>query len=198
MKLWIRKIFVVLVAIMTLGLYIPPTDVEMDASEKKEVSSKEDQNGLNFSTEEAVEHGAVESSETPDDYVHTITAQAKDQMISKMGPRILNKVEDEFEKDIFPKVEYALEMIVSDAGEEEIPYYEITEESRAGYGEKIFTIYDARTKEEVARFDVRRDNRPGEGFWFNFHYHLNEDQFEEHHDIGEIYWDKNTPPKWMS
>ncbi|MCP3028963.1 YpjP family protein [Halobacillus sp. A5] len=196
MKLWFRKIFVVFVAIMTLGMYIPPTDIEMDASEKKEVSSKED-TGLNFADEEAAEPGEPEGLSS-EDYIHSLTAQAKDRMISKMGPRIIDKVEADFEHDILPKMEEVIDDIVSDSGTEEVSYYEITEQVTSGYGEKVFTIIDARTKEEVARFDVRRDNRPGDGYWFNFHYHLSEDQFEEHHPLGEIYWDKNTPPKWMS
>ncbi|WP_101846246.1 YpjP family protein [Halobacillus sp. Marseille-P3879] len=202
MKLWFRKIFVVLIAIMTLGLYIPPASIELDASEKKELSSKEDTGDLKFSAEEAGDpepDGEFSLSENfEDDYVHNITEKAKEQMVSKMGPRIINKVEADFERDILPKMTAVIDEILSEAGEEKVPYYEITEELTPGYGEKIFTLYDARTKEEIARFDVRRDNRPGEGYWFNFHYHLSEDQFESHHSLGEIYWDKNTPPKWMS
>ncbi|WP_173917227.1 YpjP family protein [Halobacillus sp. Marseille-Q1614] len=198
MNLWMRKVFVVLVTIMTLGLYIPPAYVEMEAADKKEVTEREDSVSLEDAEPAELE---METSAVPDDYLHTITEQAKVQMITKMGPRIADKVEDDVEKEILPKMEKVIKAIVTERGEkgeEEVPYYEITEELNRGYGEKIFTILDGRTKEEIARFDVRRDNRPGEGYWFNFHYHLSEDEFEEHHVLGEVYWDKNTPPKWMS
>ncbi|WP_082234949.1 YpjP family protein [Halobacillus massiliensis] len=193
MNLWMRKIFVVLVAIMTLGLYIPPTYVEMDAAEKKPITEKENNVPL---PDVVPSEPDFETAE--EDYLHSITEQAKARMITKMGPKIANKVENDVEKEILPKIEEVIEEIIKERGEEEVPYFEITEELTPGYGEKIFTILDGRTKDELARFDVGRVNRPGEGYWFNFHYHLSDDQFEEHHSIGEVYWDKNTPPKWMS
>ncbi|MFC7063873.1 YpjP family protein [Halobacillus seohaensis] len=205
MKLWIRKIFVVFIAIMTLGMYIPPNYLETDAAENKEVSSKEGSKPVTLSnTEDAAPTETIEASlphedfQSNDSFKQTITEQAKDQMVTKMGPRIIEKVEDDFQTDILPKMEEVIETLLAEAGEEKAPYYEITEQMTSGYGEKIFNMYDYRTKQEVARFDVRRDNRPGEGYWFNFHYHLSKDNFEKHHMIGEIYWDKNTPPKWMS
>src|SRR5690625_2926285 len=99
---------------------------------------------------------------------------------------------------ILPTMEEALQHILTDIGEEDATYIGITEQLSTGYGEKIFHVYDYRTKNDIARFHVRRDNRPLEGYWFNFHYHLYDDNFEKHYEIGEIYWDKNIPPKWMS
>lgn len=95
--------------------------------------------------------------------------------------------------EILPKIEEVVTDLLVNAGDEEVPYLEITEEPTAGYGEKIFNVYNQRTKEEIARFHVRRDKRPGEGYWFNFHYHLKDDQFVKHHQIGEVFWEKNTP-----
>ncbi|MFC7322908.1 YpjP family protein [Halobacillus campisalis] len=206
MNLWIRKVFVVLITIMTLGIYIPPAYAEMETAENKEVASKDHADHVDLENDDAHKTDVVDEEVSPFEepvfsteyYVHTITEQAKGQMVTKMGPKIIDKVEADFERDILPKVEEVIADIISEAGEEDVPYYEVTEELTPGYGEKIFTVLDGRTKEEIARFDVRRDIRPGEGYWFNFHYHLNEDSFEEHHSIGEIYWDKNTPPKWMS
>lgn len=209
MKPWFRKIFVVFVAILTLGLYIPPTHIDVEAANKNGVVSPErdldedliqsksdtmsDPIDINFADETTeMDSGSTE------DYISSMTEQAKEQTFSKLGPRIIEKVEVDFEKDILPAIEGVVQTILAEAGENEVPYYSITEEPTAGYGEQIFSLYDERTSQELARFHVRRDKRPGEGYWFNFHYHLSQDGFEEHHPIGEIYWDKNTPPKWMS
>lgn len=203
MKLWGRRIFVVLVSVLTLGMYIPPTYVHTDAAENKEVAKQDDANTFTTPSDELVdddpeEDESVPESDSTEDHVKVIIDQAKAQTVTKMGPRIIEKVDADMTNDILPKIEEVVEMIVVEAGDEEVPYYEISEESTPGYGEKIFNLYNHKTKEEIARFHVRRDKRPGEGYWFNFHYHLNQDDFVKHHSIGEIYWEKNTPPKWMS
>lgn len=79
-----------------------------------------------------------------------------------------------------------------------VKYIEIVENTNPGYGEKIFDLYDMRDGKALAKFHVRRENRPLDGYWFNFHYHEQLDNYETHHTIGEVYWSKNTPPKWMS
>ena len=63
---------------------------------------------------------------------------------------------------------------------------------------KIFHVYNRLTGEDLLRFHVRRDHPPQDGYWFNFHYHTAEDGFQSHHELGSIYWDRNTPPDWMS
>ncbi|WP_099159127.1 YpjP family protein [Virgibacillus ndiopensis] len=203
MKLWMRKVTVVLVTIMTLGIYVPPIHLNTDAEDNKEaVSPKEDVNEdfltttLDISREET--DSEPENDEEELDYVNTITEKAKEQTITKLGPRIVSQVDDDFTTEILPNIEEVVTMILAGADEEDLSYYGITESPADGFGERIFNIYDLRTNEDLARFHVRRDNRPQEGYWFNFHYHLNNDDFEEHHEIGEIYWDKNIPPKWMA
>lgn len=207
MKPWFRKIFVGFVAILTLGLYIPPTQLDTEAADKNEIVSPERNEDSDSSTETTpdliditIEEEAQKDEEPPsaEFYISTITEQAKEQTVSKLGPRIIEKVEVDFEKDILPSIEGVVQSILAQASDDEVPYYSISEEPSAGYGEQIFSMYDERSDQELARFHVRRDKRPGEGYWFNFHYHLSQDGFEEHHPIGEIYWDKNTPPKWMS
>ncbi|SDJ82965.1 YpjP family protein [Sediminibacillus albus] len=205
MKLWMKKISVILITFMTLGMYIPPTYLDAIAAEKDEIVSSK----TGLPEEAAVSFLDVNESEpakdeidhahaSSDALIEMMTDQAREQTVVKLGPKIYNQVEDEFATNILPTMEIVLNDILADAGEEKIPYYVITEAPSRGYGERIFNIHDYQTKQDVARFHVRRDNRPGEGYWFNFHYHLNKDRFEEHHTIGEIYWDKNTPPKWMS
>ncbi|QHE53318.1 YpjP family protein [Pontibacillus sp. HMF3514] len=210
MKPWFRKIFVVFVAILTLGLYIPPTHLDAEAADKNEVISPErnlDNDSISTGKETPSDPIDITIEEEPQNdieppstefYISAITEQAKEQTVSKLGPRIFEKVEVDFEKDILPNIEDVVQSILAQASDDEVPYYSISEEPSAGYGEQIFSLYDERSNQELARFHVRRDKRPGEGYWFNFHYHLSQDAFEEHHPIGEIYWDKNTPPKWMS
>ncbi|TQS74936.1 hypothetical protein DX933_09210 [Ornithinibacillus gellani] len=202
MKLWMRKFAVILITILTLGTYIPPSFIHTDADENKDAVSKSNANeDVGNSTAVAAFAEPIQETAAPltyDDYVATLTEKAKAQAITKLGPKIMHQVEDEFMDVILPTMETVLQTVFADADEQEIPYYGITEHPTKGLGEKIFHVYDERTKLDIARFHVRRDNRPLEGYWFNFHYHLSADNFETHHEIGEIYWDKNIPPKWMA
>lgn len=203
MKLWMRKIAVALVAVVTFGLYIPEINIDVDAEQSKETADA-DTSGKNG----AAEHGRqpvldrdsseIQAEIPAADPLLALSEKAQEQTFMKMGPRITAKVEDEFQTVILPKVEEALHLIMDDTDKDDFQYFSITERPSDGFGERIFNIYDERTGKDIARFDVRRENRPMEGYWFNFHYHLSRDGFEEHHDIGEIYWDKNIPPKWMA
>ncbi len=199
MKIWMKKIAVALITIVTLGMYTPTALLEVDADDNKDdFSSKADYNQEALaSTEQAIEdyHSVIYEEET--DYLVQLQEQAKAQSLLKFGPRITDQVGDEFSAVILPQIEAVLEDLYVAAGDE-APYYGITENPAKGYGERIFNVTDLRTGDDLARFHVRRDNRPLDGHYFNFHYHLNKDGFKEHHDLGEIYWDKNTPPKWMA
>ncbi|MFZ3579711.1 YpjP family protein [Virgibacillus sp. DJP39] len=200
MKLWFRKISVVLITIMTLGLYIPPTYLDADAEKSKEAVSSNDtikQDEITSITEIS-EENELDVTLEDDDFISVLTEQAKEQTISKLGPKISNQIEADFETTILPNLEIVLQDILANAGEEASAYLAITEGPTQGFGERIFNIYDNRTKKDIAKFHVRRDNRPQEGYWFNFHYHVSSDGFENHHEIGEVYWDKNVPPKWMT
>lgn len=203
MQFWFRKLFVVLMAIMTLGMYIPSTDIT-DANRKDAShSTAPNVNKNEFTTYETEDvsyalDSDVDVYDTQTDLTNILTEKAKMQTMKKLGPRITEQLEEEFYAVILPKIETELEMIFREAGEEQLAYFDITENPATGYGERIFNVYDHDTKKDIAKFHVRRDHRPLEGYWFNFHYHLSHDGFEKHHDIGEIYWDKNMPPKWMA
>lgn len=187
MNLWMRKLAVALIAILTLGLYTP-TYLIADEENNEVITPKENDN-----QELAVDVHSESEEET--NSIEYLTEKAKEQSFAKFGPKITKKVENEFNQIILPNIEEALNSILEDS---DLMYVSITEQPAKGYGERIFNVYNELTKEDIAKFHVRRDNRPQDGFWFNFHYHLKEDNFEAHHLLGEIYWDKNTPPKWMS
>ncbi|MRG86640.1 YpjP family protein [Salinibacillus xinjiangensis] len=203
MKPWLRKLSVVLVTVLTLGIYTPPITLDTDASaESNEITSSKakvnDESTIVNENPVIVDDDIQEDESSEDTAVESIKELAKAQAITKLGPKILTQVEDEFTNYILPNIEQVLTSIITEMGEEDAHYFGITEETTAGYGERIFDLYDVRTNQDIARFHVRRENRPQEGFWFNFHYHLQKDNFQKHYNLGDIYYDKNTPPKWMS
>ncbi|ALX49569.1 YpjP family protein [Lentibacillus amyloliquefaciens] len=203
MKLWMRKIAVALIAVVTLGIYIPEIDMEADAEESNETAEADLSEKIELQEQDpqpapVLEPTAIQTEIPDEDPILALNTKAAEQALMKMGPKIAPKVEGEFQTVILPKMEDALQVITQDWATDEFQYLTITEQPSDGFGERIFNIYDERSGRDIARFDVRRENRPLEGYWFNFHYHIKDDGFEKHHDIGEIYWDKNIPPKWMA
>ncbi len=87
---------------------------------------------------------------------------------------------------------------LANLNDESLNYIKITDQPSGNYSEKIFNISDGLTGKDLIRFHVRTEKRPIEGYYYNFHYHTFEDRFVAHHDVGDIYWSKNTPPKWLS
>ncbi|WP_096186991.1 YpjP family protein [Evansella halocellulosilytica] len=214
MKLWLRKVSVVLITLMTVGMYIPPTYLDANADNDKLVSENDrDENMLSAVPEAEIETDAEVDDDLGSSFdeelidieidsstyvIEEMAEQAKDFTLAKLGPKIVNKIEDDIESAVLPNMEEVLKMILDDADKERLNYLSITEDTESAYGEKIFHLYDLQAEEDVAMFHVRRDKRPRDGYWFNFHYHLSDDDFEEHYNLADIYWDKNTPPKWMS
>ncbi|MFD1337330.1 YpjP family protein [Oceanobacillus iheyensis] len=197
MKIWWRKIAVVLITILTLGMYSPTTLLEVDAQkEDGSVSSSSNADQETVARTIEIQDDIATTEEDLDTALNRLMSQAQEQSMIKFGTKIATKVEDEFNQEILPKIEEVLHTLLEET-ETAYTFLSITEDPSSGYGERIFNVYDEKTKQHVAKFHVRRDNRPLEGHYFNFHYHLSTDKFKVHHDIGDIYWDKNTPPKWM-
>lgn len=201
MKLWMKRISAVLITIFTLGMYVPPTLLTTNAEQTKEEHINESAYKENVHhLVEDVHDDAVDEQDIliEPDLVEMLTSKAEDQLWTKLGPKITSKIKGECTDSILPHIEEVLTTLTLEVDKEDLIYLGITEEPANGYGEKIFNLYDYRTKKDIARFDIRRDNRPLEGYWFNFHYHVSTDNFEQHYELGEIYWDKNMPPKWMA
>lgn len=201
--IWLKRIFVVFVSILTFGIYVPPVQITTNAeADSKEVEpSKEDREVEQLDVFMDVDQSKLSVDAFPVvelDPVDQLIEQAKMQTVTKMGPKIADKIENDFTTEILPGIEEVIATILEELEEDELPYIKISEKQYAGYGEKIFNLYDERTNQDIARFDVRRDIRPQEGYWFNFHYHVKQDDYQSHHALGEIYWSKDTPPKWMS
>jgi hypothetical protein len=204
MKLWMRRLTIIMMSIMTLGAYIPPLDWNDNSGEngaglpdKQENPAGSAFDSITDSSIEEIDE-EIEDLWSLDEYIDDMTAQAREQMMTKLGPKILSRVEEDITEDILPQMEEVISSIYEQSGEEAVPNLSITEQPAGGYGERIFHIYDEEAATDVVRFHVRRDMKPKQGYYFNFHYHLKDDGFEEHHELGDIYWDKNTPPKWMT
>lgn len=197
MNKWIRKSFVVLVSILTFGL-ITPTQLinnvnaekptERDTIEAALLRGYAQENSF-FETEEVVDKEKL---------LEELIKKAELQSYQKFGTRIKPVIENEFREIIMPNIEKALQETAAQFPTEDLLNLAITETPGKGQSEKIFNIKNRETNMDVLRFHVRRDNPPQAGYWFNFHYHTYHDGFQSHHELGSIYWDKNTPPKWMS
>jgi hypothetical protein len=197
MNKWIRKSFVVLVSLLTFGL-ITPTQLinnvnaekptERDTIEAALLRGYAQENSF-FETEEVVDK---------EKFLEELIKQAELQSYQKFGTRIKPVIENEFREIIMPNIEKALQETAAQFPTEDLLNLAITETPGKGQSEKIFHIKNSEKNMDVLRFHVRRDNPPQAGYWFNFHYHTYHDRFQSHHELGSIYWDKNTPPKWMS
>ncbi|MRX70906.1 hypothetical protein GJU40_01825 [Bacillus lacus] len=183
MNKWFKKTLVILFTIATFGMVSPPAALMMEEQTSKDTagSSSEDGKLLASSHEFSVEQ---------------LLHLAEEQSYLKFGNKIGPVIEDEFKEVILPKIEETITEFAEN--DERFLNVILSKKPAGGMGEKIFHIYDAQTGEDLIRFHVRRDNPPHQGFWFNFHYHTYHDSFASHHELGSIYWDKNTPPNWMA
>lgn len=199
MKKWVQKSIVILVAFLTFGL-ITPTHEIWDAFDQNP-SNRAAIGSTNANTASAAELEVIDVTEIQQetiDYGSLLVDAAKEQSYIKFGTKIGPKISNEFDTIIFPKMEEAIAMTVARLDDESLASLTITEKPSGNYGEKIFNITSSQTGDDLIRFHVRTEKRPQEGYYYNFHYHSSEDDFMTHYNLGDIYWEKNTPPKWLS
>lgn len=197
MPKWLRKSFVIIVTILTFGLVTPSQAFLYDHSNTVKTPKKDivEDEKSNIDTAVISEESGYTNKE---DFIKKVLIEAETQSYVKFGQKIKPVIENEFSTIILPNIEKAIKNVAEQFPEEELNYLTVSESPGSGHSEKIFHITNANTKEDVIRFHVRRDRPPQQGYWFNFHYHTYHDKFQTHHNLGSIYWDKNTPPKWMS
>jgi YpjP-like protein len=194
MSIWLKKSFFVLISILTFGLVTPS-----QAFLNEEGLALAKSNGKTSSIESAEEDVLQEDPAfSRENFLENMMEQAEQNAYMKFGTKIKPAIEDEFRSVILPKMEHAIERTASQYVDEDLSLLVISEVPSYAKTEKIFHVYDKRSGEDVIRFHVRKDHPPKEGYYFNFHYHTVHDNFQTHHDLGSIYWDKNTPPQWMS
>ncbi|TMU86837.1 hypothetical protein FGG79_01440 [Bacillus sp. BHET2] len=195
MSIWLRKSFFVLLSILTFGLVSPSQAFLNEENHALAKNNGKPSSSVESTSEEVREE---ESTLSRDVFIETMLAQAEKNAYEKFGTKIKPIIEDEFKSLILPKIEKAIEDTAVQFPEENLSSLTISEVPQYAKTEKIFHIYDERSGEDVIRFHVRKDHPPKDGYYFNFHYHTVHDQFQTHHDLGSIYWDKNTPPQWRS
>jgi hypothetical protein len=226
MPYWLRKCIVGFVAVLTFGTVVPPLHPPPEKSDSsksgfvshgtgtattaaseqiEEIIEDKVENQEDDSEEDILSKPwkevavSLSDSEELKQQLAVYTVQhAEKQGIRKFGASISDRVGDEYRDVILPKIGQVMETLGEKIDGDSIKNLVVTENPSDGYGERIFHIYNEKTGEDLVRFDVRRERPPKDGYWFNFHYHTNSDQFKKHHDLGKIYWDKNTPPKWMA
>ncbi len=197
MKKWIQKSLIITVALLTFGI-IPPDHLIWEhllenKSPLKSIQSNE--NTIDF--EQVTLKDSTNLVDEPN-LIDYIANNAKEQSYIKFGNRIGPVIQDEFDDVIFPKIQEVIDTTISKVDPSKARNLVISEQPSGEYHEKIFHIYNNDSKKDVIRFHVRTDKKPLDGFFFNFHYHLEEDNYSKHYALGEIYWSKNTPPKWLS
>lgn len=197
MKKWIQKSLIITVALLTFGI-IPPDHLIWEhllenKSPLKSIQSNE--NTIDF--EQVTLKDSTNLVDEPN-LIDYIANNAKEQSYIKFGNRIGPVIQDEFDDVIFPKIQEVIDTTISKVDPDKARDLVISEQPSGEYHEKIFHIYNNDSKKDVIRFHVRTDKKPLDGFFFNFHYHLEEDNYSKHYALGEIYWSKNTPPKWLS
>jgi hypothetical protein len=197
MKKWLRKSVVVMVSILTFGLVTPSQFVNYVNAE-----SQNDRDVFETAAPEstfAQPTAFLEESEfDKEKFMEELMQRAEEQSYQKFGTKIKPVIENEFREVILPNIETALNQTAIQFPDEDLINLAITEQPSGGHSEKIFNIKNSLTGMDILRFHVRRENPPQDGYWFNFHYHTYHDGYQSHHDLGSIYWDKNTPPKRMS
>ncbi|CAM3049821.1 YpjP family protein [Filibacter tadaridae] len=195
MKQWLQKMLIVSVALLTFGVISPGHDIWLhlqDKDEPKQANGPSSETDYRISFSDSQDSGQRETSEKE------LVTSAKEISYTKFGSKIGPVIADEFDDVIFPKIELAIQETLKTTGDLHKRRLAISERPAGNYSEKIFHVYDMNDRKDLIRFHVRTEKRPQDGYFFNFHYHTSEDEFIAHHSIGDIYWSKNTPPKWLS
>lgn len=189
MKKWFQKSIIITVALLTFGLISPNHFIWEQLLDTKSPSRAISSDAHDYEQVTITDESSV---------YENMADAAKEQAYIKFGNRIGPVIQHEFDDIIFPKMQEAIDMTIAKATDEKITRLAISEQPSGDYHEKIFNIYNDSTKKDLIRFHVRTDKKPQDGYYFNFHYHLAEDKYSKHYVLGDIYWSKNTPPKWLS
>lgn len=197
MKNWWQKSLVVAVAVLTLGMISPNHTIWENLLEVKtelKTPAEKSQNSQ-------IAYDWLDPSEfyySNPSILESFQQEAEEQAYMKFGSRIGPVIDDEFKNGILPNIQQAIDLHLAQVDEDSLRRMAISQKPSGDHSEKIFHIYDTETNKDKIRFHVRTEKKPQEGYYFNFHYHLEDDDFQQHITLGDIYWSKNAPPKWLS
>lgn len=188
---WMKKTLVALITVFTFGLVTPPSAL-LDTAKADKPTKQQNLEQPSFTLDEK---SSDISSEV---FLSYAMQEAERQSMKKFGSKIGPVIEDEFKDVILPKIEEAIANLANNTPEDSLQSLAISQKPAGGKNEKIFHVYNTKTGDDLLRFHVRRDHPPQDGYYFNFHYHRYDDGFTAHHELGDIYWNTNTPPQWLS
>ena len=195
MKKWLQKSLIIAVALLTFGVITPGHEIWtllQDKGNTKQADAQQDDHNYHIGFHDPVTKYQLDAFE------NELVEAAKGQAYMKFGTKIGPVISDEFDDIIFPKIDEAIRMTLKGSDDLHKRRISISEKPAGNYSEKIFNIHDMDQRIDLIRFHVRTEKRPLDGYFYNFHYHVSEDNFVAHHTIGDIYWSKNTPPQWLS
>ena len=197
MNKWWQKSLMIAVAVLTLGA-IPPSHMLWESllDDKAHNDSQPAQEKDKQVLYDWIDPGEFYFADPS--ILHTVHKSAEEQAYLKFGSRIGPIIGKEFQSAILPNMQQAIDMHLAKFGNSELRKLAISEKPSGDHSEKIFHIYDIDTNKDAIRFHVRTEKKPKEGYFFNFNYHVAEDNFQQHITLGDIYWSKDTPPKWLS
>jgi len=219
MPQWLKKTLVTLVAVLTLGTVVPTVNYHSDNNRPNRYGN----DGARTRSEaepivlvQTKEADAQEAEKRSDESWAAIAAQCetKDEMlaelerftmkeaetqgIQKFGDNIAEVIGETYKKEIVPKFAKAVTSLGAMTDTETLRHLAVSHNPASGTGERIMHLYDERTGKEWVKFHVRRDHPPLDGYYFTFHYHVEDDNFQNHYEVGKINWGKNTPPNWTA
>ncbi|MFD1206511.1 MULTISPECIES: YpjP family protein [Sporosarcina] len=196
MKKYYHKLLIAVVAVLTLGVISPSHEIWTNLEPKDNERATNEHgtdHALNISLED--EYFDHYTWQEPVSLQDELLNSAKELSYQKFGSRIGPVIQNDFDEIIFPKIEEVIQAKISQVENRKLA---ITETPSGAYSEKIFHVSDMEDGKALIKFHVRTEKRPQDGYFYNFHYHTAEDGFLAHHSLGDIYWSKNTPPKWLS
>lgn len=192
---WLQKLLIGLVAFLTFGIVTPTHDIW------NSLQTKDDSREVGPSVEaeeqllEFTEFPVVEDTKSLEE---VFVVKAHELSHEKFGSKIGPVIGQEFDEVIFPQMSEVIRDTVKSVDETVSTLLAISEKPAGNYSEKIFNVYDETNRKDLIRFHVRTDKRPQDGYFFNFHYHKQDDDYVKHYRLGDIQWSKDTPPKWLS
>ena len=192
---WLQKLLIGLVACLTFGIITPTHDIWNSLQNKddaRQIGPSVEAEDYYFDLAESEEDEKSESLE------EVFVVRAQELAYEKFGTKIAPVIASEFDEVIFPKIDEVIRQTVNASNETMKSQLAISDKPAGNYSEKIFNVYDEENRKDLVRFHVRTDKRPQDGYYFNFHYHTADDDYIKHYSIGDIYWSKDTPPKWLT
>src|SRR5690625_6433159 len=121
MKLWMRRIFVAIVTVVTLGMYIAPIEAHTDKDRAKDTENFVDNKYSSAVQITEEKHDYTVTLDPVDEHLQLLLNKAKQQTQIKLGPRIMTEIEEDVMREIFPKMEALIEDVVQAVGRTKVP-----------------------------------------------------------------------------